>query len=384
MPTGNPPPRRSKKTEEPQTIDLEAERIDAPAEAEATGSTTSSEEAPKNDPVAETPDPQPAAEPTPEPVKAPSRNGGGSGSAGLVVAGIVGGLVVLAGAGSAQYAGLIPNLGPAPKTQTVDYASQIASLRQDIAAVEKKADNPPATDLTPLEERIKTLETAMSKLPVGDLTDVLAIKGKLDETAGKVAKVETEMASVANRLQQTEAKVNEPRNDIDVARAIASAGLKAAIDRGGPFQTELQTLASVAPNDDAVTALQAYAAKGVPSRAEILKRYPETADAMLAVLNKPAPGQSLSDRLFKSAFSMIKVRPVGDVQGTSPDAIVARIGNKLQNGDLQAALKEWETLPADMQAAGSDFHTALKARIDVEGLVAKALENAVKTTGKQG
>ncbi len=143
---------------------------------------------------------------------------------------------------------------------------------------------------------------------MADLTDVLAIKGKLDETAGKVDKIEMQMASVANRVQQTEAKVNAPRDDVDVARAIASAGLKAAIDRGGPFQVELQTLASVAPNDEAVSALQP-SREGRASRSELIKRYSDAADQMLAVLNKPVAGQSLSDRLFKSAFSVIKVRP---------------------------------------------------------------------------
>lgn len=391
MSNGNPP-RRSRKSDEPQTIDLEAERIETPAEGAAktdapTEAVTASE-APVEPAAAA---PETAAEPVVEPGPgaapentSPAAKRSGGGASGALAAGIIGGLIVLAGAGSAQYAGLIPNLGPAQKGQMPDYAGQIASLQQKLAEVEKKAANPPVTNLAPVEDRLKNIETAMSKLPVADLTDVLAIKGKLDETAGKVDKIEMQMASVANRVQQTEAKVNAPRDDVDVARAIASAGLKAAIDRGGPFQVELQTLASVAPNDEAVSALQAFAAKGVPSRSELIKRYSDAADQMLAVLNKPVAGQSLSDRLFKSAFSVIKVRPVGNVEGSSPDAIVARIGDKLQGGDLAGALKEWDTLPDDMKAAGQDYHSALEARVKVEALVAQALEKAVKTTGKQG
>jgi hypothetical protein len=391
---GNPP-RRSRKNDEPQTIDLEAERIatpaddpaktEAPADAVIMGPETVAETAATSEPASEpTPEPVSPTASTTETTPPPVKRGGNGGGAGLVAAGIVGGLIVLVGAGAAQYAGFIPNLGPAQKIQLPDYAGQIAGLQQKLADVEKKAANPPVTNLAPVEDRLKNIETAMSKLPVGDLTDVLAIKGKLDETAGKMDKVEAQMASVANRLQQTEAKVNAPRDDVDVARAIASAGLKAAIDRGGPFQAELQTLASVAPNDEAVAALQAFAAKGVPSRPDLIKRYPEAADQMLAVLNKPVAGQSLSDRLFKSAFSVIKVRPVGDVEGTSPEAIIARIGDKLQSSDLAGALKEWDALPDNLKAAGQDYHAALEARVKVEALVAQALERAVKTTGKQG
>lgn len=391
MQNGNPP-RHSMTSGEPKTIDLEAERVNPgpeDAEAQATVETTASDEAAREEAhaTAEASAAQEeaaaAAETAPRPTPSaapPSRGGSGFG---LVAAGIVGGLVVLAGAGSAQYAGLIPNLGPEKKVQIPDYSGQIASLQSKLAEVEKKAETP-AVDLSPVEDRLKALETAMTKLPVGDLTDVLAIKGKLDETAGKVSKFGDQLASVANRLQEAEATINKPRDEVDVARAIASAGLKAAIDRGGPFQAELQTLASVAPNDESVAALQAYAAKGVPSRAELVKRYPDAADEMLAVTNKPAPGQSLSERLFKSAFSVIKVRPVGDVEGTSPQAIVARIGDKLQNGDLKAALTEWDNLPQDMKTAGESFRASLEARVKVEDLVAKALKSAVTITGKQG
>lgn len=387
MPNGNPP-RRSKTSGEPKTIDLEAERVNpAPedAEAQATVEAATSDEAAREEAQAtaeaSTAQEEAAAAPGAPPQPAPATRG--SSGVGLVAAGIVGGLVVLAGAGSAQYAGLIPNFGPEKKVQMPDYSGQIAALQTKLSEVEKKAETP-AVDLSPVEDRLKALETAMSKLPVGDLTDVLAIKGKLDETAGKVSKMEDQLASVANRLEQAEAKINKPRDDVDVARAIASAGLKAAIDRGGPFQAELQTLASVAPDDEAVAALQAYSAKGVPSRSELIKRYPDAADEMLAVTDKPASGQSLSERLFKSAFSVIKVRPVGDVKGTSPQAIVARIGNKLQNGDLKGALEEWDSLPQDMKTAGEEYHASLEARVKVEDLVAKTLKSAVTSTGKQG
>ena len=384
MPNGNPP-RRSKQPDEPKTIDLEAERVDDPA-AETAVTATEDAAAAQSEPVSEAAAEANAASSaeasSPAPKQAPKSGSGGG--AGAIAAGILGGLIALVGAGAAQYAGYIPNFGPSQKIELPDYAGQIASLEAKLDEVAKKANTPPAIDLSAVDNRIKAIETAMSKLPVGDLTDVLAIQGKLNEVAAQSAKDQEELASVANRLKETEAKVNQPRDDVDVARAIASAGLKAAIDRGGPFQAELQTLASVAKDDPSVAALQAFAAKGVPSRAELVKLYPDAADNMLAVLNKPIPGQSLSERLFKSAFSVIKVRPVGNVTGDNPQAVIARIGDKLQNGDLSGASAEWAKLPDDMKAAGADFKTALDARVKVEDLVGQALKGAVTGTGKQG
>lgn len=412
------PPRRSQKASVPPTIDLEAERVDnasnetpsaSEAKADTVDATVKAEKTPeaatKDAPAKDTKtesatasqstssEPKKDAAPkesakkpnNKEPAKpaVPAKKSGG-GSAGAIAAGIFGGLVALAGAGAAQYGGYIPNFGPAEKVDLSAVTSQISALQTKLDAVAQKADNPPQTDLGPINAKIQSIETAMSKLPVGDLTDVLAIQGKLNETAAKTAKFQEELASVANRLKEAEARINQPRDDIDVARAIASAGLKAAIDRGGPFQAELSTLKSVAPDDPAVAQLQTFAEKGVPSRAELIKSYPDAADNMMAVLNKPIPGQSLSERLFKSAFSVIKVRPVGDVKGNSPQAIIARIGAKLQNGDLAGAAKEWDALPDDLKAAGADFRSELDARIQVEALVSETLKNAVTDQKKQG
>jgi len=136
-----------------------------------------------------------------------------------------------------QYAGILPsfNAGKAG-------SDEIAALRTDLGSLRQQLANVPAStgDTSALEQRIATLESAKSEAPQVDALSekIAALESTLQSERSAQASA---TADLTRRLTDAEAKINEPRDDIEVARAIASAGLKAAIDRGGPFLTELDS-----------------------------------------------------------------------------------------------------------------------------------------------
>lgn len=307
-------------------------------------------------------------------------------TSGLVAAGIVGGLVALALAGSIVYAGFLPR-----GDDTAALSSQISALNDKIASLEARPQQA-GGDTSALEGRLAALETAMAAsaaLPPSSPDDgrLSALREEIDTL--KTALVRAEKTSsdtgreLATRLYQAEQKLDEPREDIAVAKAIAAAALKAAIDRGGSFQTELQTLEGVAADDPSVAELKSFAASGVPSRLELARRMPDVANAVLDALNPVDPNQGILSRLQESALSVIKVRPVGNVEGEGPGAILARMEDKLRSGDLDGAAQEWNALPDNGKAASADFKSSLDARIRVESLVGSTLGRAVTSTAKQ-
>jgi hypothetical protein len=81
-------------------------------------------------------------------------------------------------------------------------------------------------------------------------------------------------------------------------------------------------------------------------------------------------------------MSVVKVRRVGDVTGDTPEAIVARMEEGLRNGNLQASVSEWNSLPEPAKAVSGEFKQKLDARIQVENLVGGTLTRAV--AGTQG
>ncbi|MDQ0420641.1 hypothetical protein J2045_001665 [Peteryoungia aggregata LMG 23059] len=417
------PPRRSKATDDPVTIDLTAQEaatprddgtVDAaPSDAPAPSLVTDGAPAdatPASDTRTDTPaDPWEPAPQTSEsttsigekdapvdntaktqapPSQEPIRQSPATST--LVASGIFGGLVALALAGSMQYAGIVPGLGPEQAAQApVMDTAELDALKIEVARLAAQPAAP-ATDPA-LAERIAALETSVANAgsaPAADAAAVEALKTQLVAAEQAIESLRAEIASnkqaldqSTTRLTEAERKLEEPRSDVEMARAIALAGLKTAIDRGGPFLSELDALKSVSPEDPAIAALTPLASAGVSSRSDLARDFNQVAEDILAAINQPATGEGWTDRLLASARSLVKVRPVGNVEGETPEAIVARVENKLQNGDLKGAALEWETLPEAGKQASSEFSTKLKNRIEAEERVAAALSQTVAGNG---
>ncbi|WP_416797212.1 mitofilin family membrane protein [Ciceribacter azotifigens] len=398
------PPRRSKSSNEPVTIDLQAEETSADAAASAsetespkeratdaemlasdgteTAAHTETEAAPATDTI-EADDAKSGS----LPLETPRQPKGTPTMAAVAAAGIVGGLVALAAAGSMQYAGYLPALSPTSERSTADQTAELAALRSEVEGLRSAVSQ--GADTKQIEERLAALESAASQpVPAADTTGLDQVREQLTglqstletlRTSGEAAttRLSELETSLDGRIAEIEKKLEEPRDDVEVARAIAVAGLKAAVDRGGTFLTELDTLAGITPDDPIVGSLRDYARTGIPSRADLVRQFQDTASSILSAVNQPDPNQGLAERLLSSALSVVKVRPVGNVEGDTPEAIVARMEDKLRNGDLQGASLEWDTLPEAGKAASADFAKALKSRIEVEKLVGTAMTSAV-------
>ncbi|WDZ76345.1 hypothetical protein PWG15_17355 [Ensifer adhaerens] len=424
------PPRRSKSEKEPLTIDLEAEKtVVEPEKEEASRETitdpaatrievdaTSDEAAVDSGDdsaagsrleeeieeqradaaadaaaaaFAEEPPHVVTRDPEPTPRQKPVS------SSGALAAGIVGGLVTLLGFGGLQYAGFIPALGPdrsAGVGQSV--SEELQALRDQIAALPTPAA---VVDNTALEGRIAALEQSASQPGTNGApsAEVEPLKAQIDTLTKELAGLKTaladaqqaattEKAELTSRIESAEQKLNEPVNDIQMARAVAVTALKSAIDRGGPFLAELDALRSIAPDEQAVAALAQDAQVGVPTRTDLRREFPDTADAMLDALNQPDPNEGIFDRLVSSAMSGIRVRPVGSVEGETPEAIIARIEDKLNNGDLKGAALEWEGLPAAAKPVGEAFKAKLDQRLRVEGVIDAAVAATMAKPGTEG
>jgi hypothetical protein len=370
------------KTEKPSFEEQLSEVSDKPETLERETLDTDMKEAAQKE--------EPAFSPPPPPQQ-PNSTQARQGSSGFIAAGIFGGLIALLAAGSMQYAGYLPPFSSAANQDAENALSaELASLKTQLSALQQQAQSAPAADTSALEARLAALENA-APAAGGESADVSGLADKIASLEGTVSSLqsersaqETATADLTRRLNDAETKLNEPRDDIEVARAIASAGLKAAVDRGGPFLTELDTLAGVATDDPSVAALKPFAATGVPSRAELLRTFPDVANSMLATLNQPDPNQSIVERLTESAYSLVKVRPVGNIEGETPEAVIARMEDKMRNGDLQGATLEWNALPDAAKTVSTAYKQSLDARIEVEKLVGDSLSRAINSSGQKG
>lgn len=447
----SPKIRHSKPRRDPVTIDLDAEPVKSEPVKPETPAPAASAKAAEPAPEAKSPEkplldetaskptaessakpsfgreqpsasPQPTAgadksspkTPPPSSPRAEPRRGGVS----AIAAGLLGGVVALAGAGALQYGGVLPSLsGNSTATAEIEaLRGEIGALRNQVAAVPAPENLAPRLDelaaalnetrtqiqalqagsapspeaSAALEERFKALETALASAQQGGQSvDLAPLNQRFDALEAAVAEAKQAAAGAATALEQRLAaleaqvgelggKVAEQAEQPSAALAIAASALKAAIDRGDPFMTELETYASIAPQSSEIEALRGMAATGVPSRTAIDDAFPAVANAMIAAAKVQDPNAGFLDRLVSSAQSLVQVRPVGTVEGEGAPAIVARMEVALKKGDYAGAVAEYDKLPEPAKAAGAEFIAKVKAREAADGLIGTILSAALK------
>ena len=269
-------------------------------------------------------------------------------------------------ASRAQLAALEKNVQAAEiKAEAV--AGSFADLQQQVAALPKEAGQQ-AEDTTALSARLDALESKLS-----------AAQSRADEATAGVTGNSGTISSLESKLTSLQEKVSEASRQPDATALIAANALKMAIDRGGSFKAELDTYASVVPDETAIEQLRAHADKGVPTVADLNAWFGAVANRIVATENKLPADAGIWDQLVASAKGLVSVRPVaGNVSGTGVGPITARMEAALQAGDLERALTEWEQLPADAKATSQEFADQMRARRDADALVQQLVADSLK------
>ncbi|TGQ50217.1 phage tail protein [Mesorhizobium sp. M1C.F.Ca.ET.193.01.1.1] len=334
-----------------------------------------------------------------------------------IAAGLIGGVVALAGAGLLQAVGLLGS--PASNGASLDGVNgEIASLKSEIAALKQTGDagasakvdglssaldqvksdiaalkssagqGGDSTALKALNDKVGQIETAVADLQkagstatvdLGPLNEKLAGLDALVKSAGEAAKAaDGRIAALEQSVQQLSGKVDAQASQPKIALAIAASALKAALDRGAPFATELDTFAAIAPDAPEIAVLRSYAEKGVPTRATIASEIEAAASAMVDAATPVDQNAGFFQSLVSSAESLVKVRPVGAVEGKGAPETVARMEVAVNQGDYAKALSEYDTLPDAAKTAGADFAGKLKARLEVEKQIDALIAGATK------
>jgi len=79
----------------------------------------------------------------------------------------------------------------------------------------------------------------------------------------------------------------------------------------------------------------------------------------------------------------VEVRPIGEAQGISAGAVVARIETRLARGDLAAAIEEASKLPASAKTEAADWIAAATQRRDAEAAIKTLLSAALASSAAE-
>ena len=166
-----------------------------------------------------------------------------------------------------------------------------------------------------------------------------------------------------------------------VARGMAFAGLRAAAERGEPFREELALLRLLGTDAPELAELEP-SKNGVPSKSTLAASFDAVADATIAA-SAPARGDAtFIERIWDQARSLVSIRPVGPIEGTTPEAVVSRMRAAVEKGDLAAALAERAALPDASKSVSAAWARDAEARIALDRTLSgleRAMENGAAT-----
>jgi hypothetical protein len=279
--------------------------------------------------------------------------------------------------------------------------ARIAQLERQVADLAgRDATNSPSGSA--LADRIAVLETQQKSLgatvdSLGKRSDSAAAANAaaLSELTGKLARSDTPgpqsnaasteassanaalIAALANRIDALEgsakttattlaaevAKRNaESSDDRAVRTALVAAALAAAVERGRPFTAELKAAQSQAADAGALAPLEAFAATGVPNAGELARELSSLEPALLQAARAGSSEAGFLEKLQANAERLVRIRPIEEVPGDEPAAVIARIEFKAVRGDLAGALTELGNLPANVRAPAQAWIDKAQAR----------------------
>jgi len=195
-----------------------------------------------------------------------------------------------------------------------------------------------------------------------------------------------EAAALAARVDRLEAD----RRSVTAAAAaaLATASLSQASETGRPFVSELNTVSRILPDSGDLTALRPLAERGVPTREVLVAEFPEMARQASFAAKTPAEGARLLSRLNHALSALFTLRQINRLTGTDPDAILARAEHKVNDGDLDGAVREIQSLPSNGPAAAKVWLDRARSRAELQRQIAairlKVLRNLAAVDREAG
>jgi len=233
--------------------------------------------------------------------------------------------------------------------------AQAKSLADTLAALNHRVDDIAAAS----QSAAKQADAAIAATAAAKSADQTTVQhGDIDALANRVAALESAVKSlsddVAHRASGT---------DDQAARlTIAAQALRAAVERGVPYEAELKAVAALGADQNATAPLESLAATGVPSAAALARELAALTPALERATATASGATTFLGRLEANAQQLVRVTPVVAPPGNDPAAVVTRIKIDAVHRDIAAALSDIAALPDAAKALTSDWVNKAEAR----------------------
>jgi hypothetical protein len=272
-------------------------------------------------------------------------------------------------------------LGTMQATMTA-LAGRVAGLQKTVAGPAQSPPPPtPGFDPLPLQQKVAALQSAVDALQKQG-GDTQGLAGKLEGVEAALATAQKQASAaqagvtdVQGQQKSLEGKLNAP------ALAVVADSLVQQIDRGLPYATQVDALASIGGDPARIAILRQNADKGVPSAKVLADKFEPLADPIAATAQKAPANAGFMDKLKSGLFSMVSVRRVDDTTGTDVASRVSRIEADLGHDDVADAAATWDALPADAKAKSEAWGALAKTHAEAMAAARALQRDAITALG---
>lgn len=278
--------------------------------------------------------------------------------------------------GLAELRGLIGDVRDAipEPVEPVDTAAISERLRTLSARVDAIAAGASSADAGAMAENLADLEAMLASLAAR--VDALGVPaGGADEAIAALRADLDQLRETLVAAPDAEAPRPAPPSP---SLVLATSRLGAAFASGRPYAVELEALAAVTAAEIPPAVAQA-ASTGLPAPELLAERFAAVVPDMLAA-RSPADGAGWQDTTAEWLKGLLALRPAGEVEGDTPEAVMSRLEAAIERRDFVAAAPLFGLLPEGMRRAAGEVPQDVGllaeagswlARLSAEGEVAR-------------
>lgn len=276
----------------------------------------------------------------------------------------------------------------------------LTEVRQAIAAVPATAE---PVDLAPLQTQLKGLEDRLTAIGAGaSSADAAALAKTISSIEAGIAELRTQLTALDQRVAATDNAISGLKGDVSATQTAIStqnqtlggadigpavrlplmvSGLETAIANGRPFAAELAGLKALLPDLAVPGPVEASAAEGLPRPDAVATQFTAAVPNVLAGRAAVSTGDMGEDAL-EWMKGLLALRPVGEVAGDTPEAIVSRLEAAVGRHDFKAAAELLAQLPPAMQAGAGSTGADITKLAAAEGFVTELRSRALAPTAE--
>jgi hypothetical protein len=276
----------------------------------------------------------------------------------------------------------------------------LTEVRQAIAAVPATAE---PVDLAPLQTQLKGLEDRLTAIGAGaSSADAAALAKTISSIEAGIAELRTQLVALDQRVAATDNAISGLKGDVSATQTAIStqnqtlggadlgpavrlplmvSGLETAVANGRPFAAELAGLKALLPDLAVPRPVEASAAEGLPRPDAVATQFTAAVPNVLAGRAAVSTGDMGEDAL-EWMKGLLALRPVGEVAGDTPEAIVSRLEAAVGRHDFKAAAELLAQLPPAMQAGAGSSGADITKLAAAEGFVAELRSRALAPTAE--